>query len=366
MIPLYKIFMPADLLDNFSTILYSGMLSYGKYARQFEQKIGDYIENPYLLVTSNHHYSLQIAFNLIHLDPGDEVIASPMCCLGSTQPILTCGGKVIWADIDPSTGTLDPYDVKKRITKRTKAILHYHWCGYPGYIDEINKLADEFGIIVVEDAFQGFGSEYRSKKVGNNGSDITCFSFDTVRLPTSISGGAISFNSQELFDKAFLMRDHGINRKIFRDEQGEVSDKCNILMPGYDATINEVNGYVGSEAMNSFDKLLKQQKLNAEILSTGVDHSQRIKQRKNASPSYWVYTLLVNQRDNLLKYLRENDIYASKVHLRNDIYTCFNSKRCSLPGVDEFSNKHLSIPCGWWVSSEDCEYILSIIKQRLK
>jgi len=106
-IPLYKVHMPTDLTEEVGRILYSGQLASGKYSRMFEEKLKEYLGNPYVITTSTNNLALQIAFDLLGLSLGDEVIASPMSCLASNQPVITNRGTLVWADIDPQTGTLD-------------------------------------------------------------------------------------------------------------------------------------------------------------------------------------------------------------------------------------------------------------------
>jgi perosamine synthetase len=141
MVPLFKVYSPQEeLASKIDIILKSGQLTSGNYVRLFEKQLQDFIGNPYVLVTGSNTYASLIALALCDLRNEHEVIASPMACLASNQPVLNFGAKLVWADIDPRTGTLDPTDVRKRITSKTKAILHYHWGGYPGYIDELNNI----------------------------------------------------------------------------------------------------------------------------------------------------------------------------------------------------------------------------------
>ena len=151
----------------------------GSGGKLFEQKLGEYIGESRITVVNSYNSAMLIALAVIGVKPGDEIIASPMSCLASNQPFATQNLKVVWADIDPKTGTLDPESVKSKISPKTKAIFHNHYCGYPGYIDEINQIGKEKGIIVVDDAIEAFGSEYMGKRIGNTGTDITIFSFQT-------------------------------------------------------------------------------------------------------------------------------------------------------------------------------------------
>jgi perosamine synthetase len=374
MIPLYKVHMPADLKEEIDRILHSGQLAYGKNSRLFEEKLRDYLGNPYVVTTSTHNHALQISFDLLGIGPGDEVIASPMSCLATNQPVITNRGTVVWADIDPRTGTLDPDDVKKRITARTKAILHYHWCGYPGDIDGINQVAREHGIMVVEDATEAFGAEYKNRKIGSTGSDVVCFSFQTVRLPNTIDGGAIAFSSKDLFEKASLMRDYGIERKRFRDGMGEISLNCDIPIRGYGAMMNEVSAFIGCRQMDFFDGLLHRQRENAETFLAalvGCRHCEPLVPLANAKPSFWVFSLVSGESERILAASREQGIWTSRVHSRNDFYSCFGGGphtelkrvRTDLRGVSTFAATELCIPSGWWVGERERQIITSVVRQ---
>lgn len=343
--------MPDNLSEGINQILHSGNLTYGQYAKQFEEKLQTYIGNPNLFTTSNNNYALLIALNVIDLKENEEVIASPMSCLASNQPVISLGGKMVWADIDPTNCALDPEDVKRKITSKTKAILHYHWCGYPGYIDEINAIGKQHGIPVIDDAIESFGSEYKGKKMGNTESDITCFSFQAVRLPTTIDGGAISFKDPALYEKAILMRDYGIDRKKFRDALGEISPEGDIKLKGYNALMNEISGYVGCQQMNSIEELIAKQQKNGATYNAQFEASgnKYLKPQVFSLPNYWVYTLFDQNPLEKIKEYRAKGFYASKVHLRNDEYSCFGSKNNTLKGVNEFEKTAFSIPSGWWI-----------------
>ena len=215
MVPLYKPYMPK--LPEMDAILHSGALAYGNYTKMFEKKLCDYFGVTYLLVTTSFHLSISVALTAMGLKNGDDIIASPMACLASAQPYLSYGLNVIWADVDPKTGTLDPESVEKRITKNTKAIIHNHFCGYPGYIDEINGIGRKHGIPVIDDGIECFGSEYRGKKIGNCGADVTIFSLTAVRFCNCIDGGALIFKDKNLYEKSLLLRDCGIDYHFARE-----------------------------------------------------------------------------------------------------------------------------------------------------
>ena len=350
MIPLYKPYMPAEL-PELENILHSGALAYGKWAREFERRLADYIGVKQVLYTNTYGLAWQVLIRTLDLKPGDEVIATPMSCLQSTMPFAQAGLKVVWADIDPRYGILDPESVKSKITPRTKLISNYHFCGYPGYVDEINEIAREKGILVVDDCIEAFGAKYRGKKLGNIGTPLTIFSFQTVRLPNTIDGGALVFEDEELYQKASIIRDLGVNRPIFRDEKGEISPLCDVSLPAVTATPSDVNAYIGCCQMDIIDELLEKQSNNAKQWEKRLfDMPSLINflNRKEATPNYWICGLLSSSKLADMEMFRENGFACSAVHLPNTYYSVFG--RQEMPkGVEEFYNQFIAIPSGWWM-----------------
>jgi perosamine synthetase len=350
MVPLYKPYMPAEL-PELDAILHSGALAFGKYGKEFEQKLRLFIGVEQLTLVNSFNSAVLVALASLGIKPGDEVIASPMACLASNQPHVTTGTKVVWADVDPATGTLDPERIKPKITSKTKAIFHNHFCGYPGYIDEINSIGQNYGIPIVDDAIEAFGSEYKGKKIGNNGTDVTIYSFQAVRLPTTVDGGAVIFKDKALFEKSLLVRDSGIDRRYFRDNCGEINLNYDITVPGFGATMSEVNGYIGLLQLNDIEMLIEKQRKNAsrwdELIYEKFPHYILLNLRKENFPNYWVYGILADNKTDALKKFRDMGFYTSGVHFPNNYYSIFGNHEI-LPGVDEFYSKFLAIPCGWW------------------
>lgn len=351
MIPLFKPFMPLEL-PELEDILHSDTLAFGKWGKLFEEKISLYIGNPNVVVVNSYNSAILVMLTTFRIKPGDEVIASPMSCLASNQPFASLGISIIWADVDPLTGTLNPESVKEKISAKTKIIFHNHYCGYPGYIDEINEIGTQNGIYIVEDSIEAFGSEYKYNKIGNTGSDATVFSFQTIRLPNTIDGGAISFKDKILFEKAKQIRDLGIDRTIFRDEIGEISSKCDIKYPGYGATLCEPNNYIGCVQMEKIKELIELQRKNAQgwmdIMINDYPHVS-ILGKALQNPNYWIFGILTTDKINVMQQLRNKGFYTSSVHYPNNNYSVFG-KRSILPGVDQFYSNFLALPCGWWLN----------------
>lgn len=340
--------MPEVPLIN--DILHSGQLAYGKYGKEFERLLGEYIGTPDIIVTNTFNMAILVALSTLGITAGDTVIVSPMACLASTQPLLSMGIKIKWADVEPTTGTLSPDSVRQLMKTNPKAIVHNHFCGHVGFVDEINTIAKEFGIPVIDDCIEAFGSEYKRSKMGNVGTDITVFSFNPVRIPNTIDGGAVIFNDKKLYNKSLLVRDAGIDRKRFRDELGEINPSCDIELVGHSATMGEVSGYIGIQQMKKIGWIIDIQRKNALLWNELLKNMEDVTPLKkgHGSPNYWVYgTLAINKRETIVKF-REKGYYASGVHMNNNIYSVFGDTT-PLIGVNEFFNHFVALPCGWWV-----------------
>ena len=349
MIPLFKPYMPE--LPEMDFIIHSGALAYGNYTKQFEEKLREYFGTPYLMVTTSFHLAMSVALTAMGIKYGDEGRASPMACLASTQPYLSNGCMIRWADVDPKTGTLDPDSVEKQITRSTKAIIHNHFCGYPGYIDEINEIGSNYGIPVIDDGIECFGSEYHGMKIGNCGTDVTIFSLTAVRFCNCIDGGIVIFKDKDLFEKSLLIRDCGIDRSKFRDELGEISPECDISLVGYSATMSNVNGYIGLKQMEIVPELLEKHRAQAEKWRTNYDFQSKMIPiyRENCVPNYWVFGLITDNKIETIQSFRNRGYYASGVHIRNDIYSAFGKQNVKLQGVSKFYEHFVALPCGWWM-----------------
>lgn len=355
MIPLFKPNMPQDLIE-LNKILYSGKLAYSFWGLRFEEALSEFIGNTRVCTINSYSNAISVALTTLELKPGDEIIASPMSCLASNQPLLSHNLKVVWADIDPMTGTLDPDSVTKSITPKTKVILHNHYAGNVGYINEIQKISNDYGIYVIDDAIEAFGSKYKSQFIGSTGSDITIFSFQTVRLPNSIEGGGLSFKDDNFFQNSLIVRDLGIDRKKFRTESGEINKDYDVTFKGYGALMNEINSYIGYKQMDNLAELIQIQKTNGkqwdEWVCAHLKNSVPVKGANESSSNYWVYGLLSNQKETLIDEMKNRGFIASGLHFPNHFYSVFGSKPI-LAGVEDFYKRYLALPSGWWVKQEE-------------
>ena len=218
----------------------------------------------------------------------------------------------------------------------------------------MNALGKEFGIPVIDDCIEAFGSELDGKKTGNLGTDITVFSFQTVRLPNTIDGGALVFNNQETFEKAKMIRDYGIERTNFRNDLNEINPECDIQLEGYGALMSEINSFIGIKQLDQINNLIEKQRNNAKNWKKTIKQYKKVRAlsiTKNTSPNNWIYGVLAENKTEMIKRFRKEGYYATSVHINNNIYSVFKNKE-NLKGVNEFMKSFIAIPSGWWTSIE--------------
>jgi len=368
LIPLYKVNLPPNVAGIISDVTDTEQIATGPNVSIFEDLLRNYLGNPFVTTTGDISNSLSLCLFLAGVRPGDDVLMSPMVCLATSCPVKNLFANIRWCDVDPMTGNIDPADIPKRITPKTKAIVVYHWAGNPAELDEIHAVAHAHNLAVIEDAGEAFGAEYHGKKIGATGSDFTVFSFYPNRHMTTIDGAAITCVRQKDFEKAYWLKRYGIHQPTFRCDDGEINPASDIPIAGWNLYMNHLAATIGVAQMEYITGIVSRHQENGMYYDKALADIPGVtvlRRPTNSLSAYWVYTFLAQDRDHLLKRLTQAGVSASKVHLRNDRYSCFDVNREKLPGVDYFSEHCLSIPCGWWVGLDERENIAQMIRQGL-
>jgi len=365
-IPLYDVPIPAGAGPELERLLESGQLAYGPNVSEFEESLGQYLGNPFTIATGDVSTSIAMSLYMAGVRAGDEVVTSPMACLSTTVPIVNLQATARWCDVDPVSGNMDPVDLRAQISKKTKAILVYHWAGNPADLEGIYEVAREHKLAVVEDASEALGSEYGGAKIGSTGSDYTVFSFYPNKQLTTGEGSAIAFRSAGNYEQGRWLRRYGIHRPTFRDALGEIDPRSDIPVAGFNNYMGSMAATLGLMQLPMLPLAVAAFRRNGRFFDTALSQVSGldiVKKPPKADPAPWVYTFLADRRDQLLHHLRDRGIEASKVHLRNDQYSCFGPPQRELPGVGSFAERTLSIPCGPWLDDNNRSYIVQTIAQ---
>jgi len=373
-----------------SKVLESGFIGQGPVVDDFEKDLRNFFNNDYVVTvnsaTSAEHLALHmlkkpaktmigqhgVAYyesNWPGLEDGDEVLSTPLTCTATNFPIVANNLNIKWVDIDPKTLNMDLDDLSRKITAKTKIIFLVHWGGYPMDLDKLKEIQDKayknFGFkpAIIEDCAHALGSTFNGKPLGTHG-NICTFSLQAIKHCTSVDGGVLILPHKDLYRRAKLLRWYGIDRESDRKDF-----RCEADIPewGFKFHMNDVNASIGKENLKEV-----QENVIAKHKSNGKYYDEALKNVKGVTllerdermdSAYWIYSLLVEDKDKFAEHMKNCGIVTSQVHERNDIHSCLSKYRTDLPNLDKIKNKLTAIPVGWWVSKEEREYIVECIKK---
>jgi dTDP-4-amino-4,6-dideoxygalactose transaminase len=364
MIPLFKVAMSKkDMDEELLKVLHSGWIGQGSKVEEFESKLAKKFNNDNVVTLSSGTHGLTLALRLAGVGNGDSVICSSLSCGATCMPIVNLGAEIIWADTGKDINSTVK-SIKESIKENTKAMIFVHWGGYPIDLEPIYKIAKENGIKLIEDAAHCYGSIYKDSIIGDcKYSDFCMISFQAIKFLTSVDGGVLFTKSKENYKKAKLMRWFGIDRENSLKDMRCVND---IKFAGEKFHMNDVNATIGISNMKLAEENVKISQDNAAYYDRELKNVNGIEITQNSSDrlsSYWLYTILVEDRTSFASMMGERGIHVSRVHERLDKYTFTKDFQKELPMLDSIYDKYIAIPVGWWVSQEDRSYIVNCIKQ---
>jgi len=367
-IPLFKVLMSPTAPEEVSKVLMSGYIGQGPKVEEFERVLRRHLNYDYLDTTNSATAALQLAVHCLNLKDTDEVLTTPLTCSATTCSILANKVKLKWVDIDPETANLDLLDLERKITPNTKGIMVVHWGGYPVDIDVLNGIVDRcemrygFRPAIIEDCAHAWGSYYKKKHVGTFG-NWSAFSFQAIKHLTSVDGGVLLSPSLESHKRVKLLRWYGIDR------EGERRDfRCEGIIPeaGFKAHMNDVNATIGLANFDLSLDAVKKHRDNAAYYRNALSNVSGVKlltEYPDIESAYWIFTMKVERRDDFMRKMSNAGISVSRVHERNDKHDCVRQFKIALPSLEQFIQEMICIPVGWWVTSEDREYVVDTIKQ---
>lgn len=360
-VPLFAVHVPPEVDKEIIATLHSGYIGQGLKVEEFEKALQNYLETKNLLTVNSGTSSIHLALRLAGVGPGDEVISTPMTCAATNLPVLAHYAKIIWADVDGKNGLIDPQDIEKKITKKTKAIVCVDWGGIPCDLEPLMKTGRKHKIKIIEDAAHALGAKYKNKKVGTI-ANFTCFSLQAIKHITTVDGGILATKKTGDFQKGKILRWYGIDRsKPTTDTRIEIDIKD----WGYKFHMNDVAATMGIVQMQYIEKILKSHRDNANFYDQNIKNQliYRPEISWKCLPSYWLYTILLPSskiRDKFFLYMKNSGVMVSRVHSRNDTHTVFKEFKSSLPGVEEFDSRQISIPVHWKLSENQREKITEL------
>lgn len=369
-IPLFKIYSDKKDIKAVEDVISRGMgWAIGPNVEKFEDEIKKYIGADYALVFNSGTSALHALMIAYGIGPGDEVIVPSFTFIATANAALFVGAKPVFAEIEKDTFGLDPIDVEKKITNKTKAIIPIHYGGLPCKIKEIKKIAEKNGLILIEDAAESLGAKIGGKKIGTFG-DAAVLSFCQNKIITTGEGGAVLTNSKEIYEKLKLARSHG------RLENGNYFSSVqymDYISLGYNFRMSDILAALGRSQLKKVEDIINKRRKNAEYLNKKLSELDEIivcATPKDYFNVYQMYTVVVKGgkkiRDNLKKYLGEvgisAKIYFDPVHLVSFYKNNLGCKEGDLPITEDISSHVLTLPMYPEMTKKEMDYIIKNIK----
>lgn len=340
-------------------VLRSGEYVLGPRVEAFEKRVADYCGTAYAVAVASGTDALVLTLQSLGIGPGDEVVTTPFTFFATAESISRVGAVPVFADIEPSSFNIDPNSIEGKITSKTKAIIPVHLFGRPADMDEINALASERGIAVIEDACQAMGASYKGRKAGSLGKAAAFSFYPTKNLGGVGDGGIITTDDFEIASKAKLLRDHGSTRRYHH------------RMIGYNSRLDAIQAAILSVKLRYLDVWNEERRSRAEKYSSllgslglGVPDSG-----EDRLHVYHLYTIRSSQRDEIAEGFRKAGIgcgiyYPVPLHLQ-EVYEGLGYRRGSLPEAEKAADEVLSLPIYPELSDDQVEEVADIIRSVL-
>ncbi|MEE9489721.1 MAG: DegT/DnrJ/EryC1/StrS family aminotransferase [Thermoplasmata archaeon] len=303
LIPIARPFLSDEEVEAVTEVLRSGILARGPKVKEFEERFAECIGRKHAIATSSGTSALHISNLLMGVSENSEVIIPPITFFATASTVLFCGGRPVFADVDPETYTLDPKSVKRRVTSRTRAILPVDLYGQTADYDAIQRIADKNDLKIVEDACQAHGAAFNGKMAGSFG-DISSFSFYATKNITTGEGGIVLTDDDQIAERARLLREHG-----------EETHYNHVLL-GYNYRMMEISAAIGIVQLRKMDEIVRRRQENARMLTEELENVKGLETPitgKGRVHSFYQYIIRVNKespvsREKLMEHLQKKGV----------------------------------------------------------
>ncbi len=333
----------------------------GPLVPEFEERFARYIGTKKAVSTQNGTAALHMALYQLGIGEGDEVIVPSLTFIATINPILYVGAKPVIVDVDPITWNLDPQEIRKAITKKTKAIIPVHLYGSVCNIGEIIEIARENKLLVIEDATESLGATYKNKQTGTFG-DFGCFSFNGSKIITTGGGGMIVSNNQKQAEHI----------KFLVNQARDASKGCYHTEVGFNYGMTNIEAALGLAQLERIDKFLEKKRKFRKIYQEVFNDLPFIKfqeEHNNASGSWWFTNIKINKKnidiDNLKLKLKEKRIPTGRIFIPASGMPYLKKFSKSCPNANEIYNQSIILPSSTLNDEEGIKNAALIIKETL-
>lgn len=361
-------------IDEVVSCLKSGWIATGPRVAQFTEALKEYFQAPYVLPLTSATAGLHMALLAMNLEPGDEVITTPLTFAATLNTIVLAGGKPVLIDIDPNTLNMDLNLLEEAITERTRVIMPVHFAGLPVDLDKLYEIANKHGIRVLEDAAHAIGTEYKGRRIGSFG-DTQVFSFHPNKNMTTGEGGCVVTRDTQLADQVARLRFHGMDRQAWNRYGKSGTQDYEIVLPGYKFNMADIQAALGIHQLKELGGFIdRRNELAARYQEALSDWRQWSLPQ---SPSYdhlhsWhIYSPRINEevagmnRDEFMLAMKEKNIgtglHYRAVHLYPYYRQAFGFKPGDFPQAEEVCERIVSLPLFPTMTDAEHDRVLDVM-----
>ena len=347
-------------------------LTNGSFLKKFEKKIGNFLKCRHVSGVGSATQALHLSLRALDISKDDEVIVPTFTFVASANAALYCNAKPVLTDVDSDTFTISPLEIRKKITRKTRAIIVVHYGGQSCDMDAITNIGKQYGIPIVEDCAHALGSKFKNKFCGTIGK-VGCFSFYPTKIITTGEGGAITSNDATISKKVNILRSQGMSTNAdLREKQSKW--RYDILDLGYNYRLDEIRSSLGYSQISRVNTINKMRKKIAKIYDKKLKKINGITIPKiisNRNHIYHLYTIKVEKnyhltRDGLFNKLSKNGVGSSvqytPIHQLSFYKKKFKLNDNDFPNSTNLQSQVLSLPIFPQMTKKQIEKVISIIE----
>lgn len=369
-VPLYKVYCDEEDVEAVTRVIRRGTYwAVGPEIEEFEKAVANYIGVKYCVSFNSGTSALHAILLAYNIKTGDEVIVPSFTFIATANAPLFVGAKPVFADIEDITFGLDPDDVKRKITKKTKAIMPIHYGGLPCQIEELREIAEDYNLLLIEDAAESIGASVDGRKVGSFG-NAAMLSFCGNKVITTGEGGIIVTNSGEIYERLKLIRSHG---RLESEPYFTTVKTLDYVTLGYNWRISSFTAALGISQMKKLEKVVEMRRRNAEYLTGKLSKISEIDVHNPLEGYFHVYQMYTIKvkggrkvREALKNHLKNRGIttkvYFEPVHLTSFYREKFGHKGGELPITERLSGEVLTLPLYPTMTVEEMDYIVESVE----
>lgn len=361
-----------DDVDAVVDVLKSGWISTGPKNQEFEERFKIYTGAKNAIAVSSCTDAMELSLVVGGISKGDEIITTPLTFTATANVVIHQGAIPVFADIDRYTLNIDPSEIEKKITSKTRAIMPVHYAGQPCQMDEIINIAKDHNLMIFSDAAHALGAEYNGKKIGSIG-DTTSFSFHVQKNLTTAEGGMLTTDNDDWANKLKILRLHGMTKDAWNRASGS-QVHYDVVFPGYKCNMTDIQAALGLAQLNKLEDYIAIRQKYARMYDNAFSQIPQIillKRIDGIRHSENMYVIMLNlemlniNRDEFIRYLQAENIFCAvhfkPIHLHSYYANTFGYKRGDYPNAEYAFERVITLPLSPGLTENDIQDVITAV-----